>query len=153
MLFCYFTLPSLFIAVLSFCYGALAGPCMPCQASNRRYTPWDRRITIPRGVYSPNITNPTGRTVWIGGTDVVVTWDHDDMPAKPANPKGTLLLGYLDDGSEDEHLDVEHPLAADFDLKKGFVTFKCPEVVEREQYIVVLVGNSGNRSPTFKIKN
>ncbi|PPQ86339.1 hypothetical protein CVT25_005639 [Psilocybe cyanescens] len=89
------------------------------------------------------------------------------MPAKPANPKGTLLLGYLQDGSEDQHLDVapkspeipnlnittsENPLASDFEIKKGFVIVKCPEVVERKQYIVALIGNSGNSSPPFRIK-
>ena len=31
------------------------------------------------------------------------------MPNKPSNEKGTLLLGYLEDDTTDEHLDIgEH---------------------------------------------
>ena len=35
--------------------------------------------------------------------------DVRDTPDKPSNEKGTLLLGYLDDNSTDEHLNIgEH---------------------------------------------
>ena len=35
--------------------------------------------------------------------------DVRDMPNKPSNEKGTLLLGYLEDDTTDEHLDIgEH---------------------------------------------
>ena len=32
--------------------------------------------------------------------------DLRNMPAKSSNAKGTLLLGYLEDGSDDEHLSI-----------------------------------------------
>ncbi|KAF8968953.1 hypothetical protein BDZ97DRAFT_1797190 [Flammula alnicola] len=155
MLLCYFTLQTLLITLLSLCIGSFAGPCMPCQASNRRDTPWDRGFPSSRGLYSPKITNPTNATVWSTGSDVVVTWDLRDMPDKTSNPKGTLLLGCLEDGSDDEHLNIEHPLASNFDIKNGFVAFKCPKAPKPcERYIVVCdFGDSGNRSPPFSIKN
>ena len=63
----------LLIPLLMLVIGALAGPCMPCQASNRRDTPWDHRLTA-RGVYNPKITSPNHDTVWKPASDVVVTW-------------------------------------------------------------------------------
>lgn len=32
--------------------------------------------------------------------------DLRNMPTKTSNAKGTLLLGYLEDGSDDEHLNI-----------------------------------------------
>ncbi|KJA24351.1 hypothetical protein HYPSUDRAFT_162094 [Hypholoma sublateritium FD-334 SS-4] len=140
----------LLIPLFMLVIGALAGPCMPCQASNRRDTPWDHRLAA-RGVYSPKITNPKHDTIWKPASDVNVTWDLHGFD-KTSNSKGTLLLGYLEDGSESEHLDIEHPLASDFDISSGSMTIKCPEVAPGGEYIVVLIGDSGNRSPTFTIK-
>ncbi|KIM35908.1 hypothetical protein M413DRAFT_324780 [Hebeloma cylindrosporum] len=173
MMFCYLTLRLLLIALLSlFLKGAFAGPCMPCQLP---FSPWHRRLS-PRGPYTPKITNPTNGTVWNTGSDVVVTWDVRDMPEKNSNEKGTLLLGYLEDDSTDEHLNIgeclprsskrldmrrfltrcpchaEHPLASGFNMDGGFVNFRCPKVETRKNYIVVLIGDSGNRSPLFTIK-
>lgn len=74
------------------------------------------------------------------------------MPEKTSNEKGTLLLGYLEDDSTDEHLNIEHPLASGFNMDGGFVNFRCPKVETRKNYIVVLIGDSGNRSPLFTIK-
>jgi len=83
-------------------------------------------------------------------SDVVVTWDLHDMPEHVSNPKGKLMLGYLKDGSYNEHL--QHSLAEGFDIKSGFVSIKCPEVDPDKLYIVVLFGDSGNRSPQFSIR-
>ncbi|KAF8158534.1 hypothetical protein B0H34DRAFT_656811 [Crassisporium funariophilum] len=125
---------------------------MPCQAANRRDTAYDQLALSSRGLYNPKIKSPTNATVWTMGSDVVVTWDLHDMPEKKTNPKGTLILGHMEEGSDDEHMDLEHPLARDFDIAEGSVNFKCPKVDASKQYIVVLFGDSGNRSPAFKIR-
>ncbi|KAF8878125.1 hypothetical protein CPB84DRAFT_1688485, partial [Gymnopilus junonius] len=78
-------------------------------------------------------------------------WDVRDMPKENVTRKGRSLLGYLEKGSQDEHLDIEHTLASDFNLGDGYATFKCPKVEPRKDYIVVLFGDSGNRSPRFTI--
>ncbi|KAF5315398.1 hypothetical protein D9619_007408 [Psilocybe cf. subviscida] len=156
MLFHAISFQALLVTLLSLCISAYAGPCMPCQASNRRDTPWDSRghhALSNRSGFSPKITNPTNGTIWNTGSDVVVTWDLRNMPTKTSNAKGTLLLGYLEDGSDDEHLNIERPLASNFDLKNGYVTFRCPPVDTRRDYITVLFGDSGNRSPRFSIVN
>ncbi|KAF4617374.1 hypothetical protein D9613_005680 [Agrocybe pediades] len=151
MIFFHLAIISLLSTLWSFCLGVTAMPCMPCQASHRRATALDQMLP-PRGLYSPKITNPTNESLWTVGSDVTVTWDLRDMLKNTTNPKGTILLGYLEDGSDEEHLNIKHPLASGFDIKEGFVTFKCPKVDSRKDYIVVLFGDSGNRSPTFTIQ-
>jgi hypothetical protein len=85
--------------------------------------------------------------------------DLPDMTGKTSNAKGTLLLGYPEDGSDDEHLSIgsywspfisyisgdsnpmraytlEHLLASNVDLSKGLMTIKCPKVEPRNNYVV-----------------
>ncbi|KAI0072720.1 hypothetical protein K474DRAFT_1667497 [Panus rudis PR-1116 ss-1] len=104
----------------------------------------------PRDVWSPMIADPKGSTVWVRGTSASVKWDTRDPPDQITNPIGRVVLGYLLDG-ENEHLDLDNPLAEGFDLEKGSVKFKVPYVEPGNEYIVVLFGDSGNRSPTFTI--
>ena len=77
------------------------------------------------------------------------------MPQHVTNPKGSLKLGYLKDGSDDEHLGEfcsssvpplltyyspfyqELSLAEGFNIKDGSVSIKCPEVDPNNRYIVV----------------
>jgi hypothetical protein len=54
-------------------------------------------------VYSPRVTSPQGGEVWKVGTKQKVTWDKSSTPPKVY---GKLLLGYLEDGSANEHLDL-----------------------------------------------
>ncbi|KAF9479940.1 hypothetical protein BDN70DRAFT_658708 [Pholiota conissans] len=140
---------TLLIPLFLFVIGALAGPCMPCQNPNKRSTPWDHRFSV-RGLHTPKITTPTSGTVWTKDSDALVTWDNHNMTSSDA--KGTLFLGYLENGKDDQHLDVDRPLAKDFPLSTGFVTFQCPEVASRNDYIVVLLSGSGSRSSPFTIK-
>jgi hypothetical protein len=88
------------------------------------------------------------------------------MPKHVSNLKGSLMLGYLKDGSDDEHLGEfahlyysckfptncssfyqEHTLAEGFDIKDGSVSIKCPEVDPGKEYIVV------RKSPRYFIVN
>jgi len=107
-----------------------------------------------RDVWSPPITTPNKSTVWCIGSEVTATWDTSNAPAEITNPTGTLFLGHLNgDGSGGENLDVDHPLANGFPLSQGKVSFEVPNVKPRNNYIVVLMGDSGNASQKFKIKN
>jgi len=106
-----------------------------------------------RDVWAPEITEPDSETVWLAGELVTVTWDTSDPPQNPTGTKGKLLLGRLEDNGddEDEHLDVAHPLAYGFDMTDGKVRVRVPNVEPGNDYIVVLIGDSGNRSPLFTI--
>ncbi|PPR07270.1 hypothetical protein CVT26_012430 [Gymnopilus dilepis] len=51
-----------------------------------------------------------------------------------------------------ENLDIAHPLATGFPLTTGSVKVVLPKnVTARDDYFVVLFGDSGNKSPKFKI--
>ncbi|PPQ76518.1 hypothetical protein CVT26_013352 [Gymnopilus dilepis] len=157
MLLRYFT--SCVLVISLFEHGlASSSSCMPCRAPNTRFSGWDQDISARGIVYNPRITHPTNNTVWSSGSDVAVTWcvcpvdfqsttliisrfstirDVRDMPKENSSQKGRILLGYLEDGSQNEHLDIGHPLASDFNLGDGFVTFQCPKVEPRKDYIIV----------------
>ncbi|KAK7048528.1 hypothetical protein R3P38DRAFT_1868757 [Favolaschia claudopus] len=129
--------------------------CLPCVPQPQRdqakfdMEPW---IGLsPRVVYSPPITSPDSSTQWKIGTEVTVTWSTSNMPKGITNYHGKLYLGYLEPGSPNEHLDLNHPLAQGFDIRDGHRTVRVPRVAARNNYIVVLMGDSGNRSPEFAI--
>ncbi|KAF9049525.1 hypothetical protein BDZ89DRAFT_977926 [Hymenopellis radicata] len=104
-----------------------------------------------RDVYNPKITSPTAKTVWVAGTTVSVTWDTSDAPQNITNDRGRVVLGQINSYNHSEHLDFDHPLAADFDIMDGNVSFAAPDVPENNNYCIVLFGDSGNASPTFSI--
>ncbi|KAJ7643989.1 hypothetical protein FB45DRAFT_1020793 [Roridomyces roridus] len=105
----------------------------------------------PRDVYAPPITSPDSSTRWTRGTQVQVTWSTANAPKSVSNQKGKILLGHFESGSPGEHLDLDHPLAEGFDIMDGHHTVTVPQVSPGSQYIVVLMGDSGNRSPEFTI--
>jgi len=100
-------------------------------------------------VFDPMITSPKAGDIWFAYSHQTVTWDTSAIPAEEANATGILVLGYEQDDSE--NLDVDNPLAQDFPLMAGAVNITVPNVVFREDYIVVLFGDSGNASPEFTI--
>ncbi|KAJ3539058.1 hypothetical protein NM688_g6421 [Phlebia brevispora] len=97
----------------------------------------DMRSLQPREVISPKITSPGSNTVWVAGTTAQVTWDTSNVPKQGGPYTGSILLGYLQDSSENEHLDVDHPLAHGFDLAQGSVDVKVPLVSPGNDYIIV----------------
>ncbi|KAJ7442619.1 hypothetical protein FB451DRAFT_98274 [Mycena latifolia] len=144
-----FTSSGLLLAVLS-SLAAVDALCLPCQigqAPLRLNAP-----SSPRGVYSPSIIIPDGSTKWVRRTEVEVTWSTSNMPQDITNPNGRILLGHLEAGSSSEHLDIQHPLAEGFDIRDGHRTITVPAVPPRGDYIIVLMGDSGNRSPVFTIE-
>ncbi|KAH9892701.1 hypothetical protein C8Q73DRAFT_791724 [Cubamyces lactineus] len=107
----------------------------------------------PGIVFSPPVTSPTAGQVWTIGSTQTVTWDTTNIPAANANQTGLILLGFIEDGSDDEHLDTQNPLAVNFPITAGSVSVEVPDVTPRDDYVVVLFGDSGNTSPQFTITN
>ena len=57
-------------------------------------------------VISPPITSPAAGTVWTIGSAQTVTWDTSAIPPSSAGQTAEVVLGFLLDGSIDEHLDL-----------------------------------------------
>ncbi|WFD21282.1 hypothetical protein MCAP1_003543 [Malassezia caprae] len=102
-----------------------------------------------RIVFSPTIVYPTAGTQWKTGQKVNVTWDVSHLPKQLKHAKGTIRLGHIESGNSNEHL--ANTLADNFLLRTGNVTFTVPKVEQRDDYVVVLFGDSGNHSPKFSI--
>ncbi|KAI0289187.1 hypothetical protein BC826DRAFT_914883 [Russula brevipes] len=101
-------------------------------------------------VVTPTVFSPRKGSVWTVGSKQVVQWDTSRIPPEGLNYTGELVLGY-NDGTQSENLDVDHPLAQNFKLAAGSQTITIPNVPYRSKYFVVLIGDSGNRSPYFTI--
>ncbi|KAI9058487.1 hypothetical protein FKP32DRAFT_1669315 [Trametes sanguinea] len=104
-------------------------------------------------VFRPHITSPQAGDVWPVGSTQTVTWDTSDIPEEARNQTGLILLGYLEGDDTDEHLGVNDPLAYNFPITAGSAQVTVPEVQSRNDYVVVLFGDSGNTSPKFTIQN
>ncbi|KAG5644897.1 hypothetical protein DXG03_007449 [Asterophora parasitica] len=105
-----------------------------------------------RDVVSPPITSPDEHSVWPVGTKQTVTWETKDIPpdSQLTNPNGKVVLGHLGP-TGGLNLQLDHPLAENFKLRVGHVEITVPIVPPRDDYIVVLFGDSGNASPAFAI--
>ncbi|KAG5716643.1 hypothetical protein E4T56_gene16376 [Termitomyces sp. T112] len=114
----------------------------------------DNQLSLPsrRTVYNPKITSPVETTTWNVGHQAVVTWDLHDIPKESWKQKSMIVLGWVEQGNLNEHLDLDHPLAKDFELSDRRATITVPNVPPKDNYIVVVFGDSGNRSPAFSIK-
>ncbi|KZT34481.1 hypothetical protein SISSUDRAFT_991780 [Sistotremastrum suecicum HHB10207 ss-3] len=108
---------------------------------------------VRRVVFNPLITYPTAGVQWSSGSKHNVTWSTAGAPSDYPlnNATGMLVLGHLTDDSE--NLDLNNPLATGFLIKDESVWITVPDVEPREDYIVVLFGDSGNASPEFSITN
>ncbi|KAG2145888.1 hypothetical protein DEU56DRAFT_788666 [Suillus clintonianus] len=104
-----------------------------------------------RDVVDPPITSPTAGTVWHVGDKQLVTWSTSGLSSNITNPVGMLVLGYSYNNSE--NLMLDSPLATNINYTLGQVLITVPDVETREDYIVVLFGDSGNASPEFTIIN
>ncbi|KAG2152999.1 uncharacterized protein EDB93DRAFT_1135899 [Suillus bovinus] len=104
-----------------------------------------------RDVVDPPITSPTADTVWHVGEKQLVTWSIDGLSSNVTNPVGMLVLGYMYNDSE--NLMLNSPLATNINYTVGQALITVPNVETREDYIVVLFGDSGNASPEFTIIN
>ncbi|PBK97597.1 hypothetical protein ARMGADRAFT_1009568 [Armillaria gallica] len=107
---------------------------------------------ISRDVISPPITSPTAGAVWTVGQTITVTWNTTVIPpaSQVTNPIGKIVLGHQ--ANDSLNLDLDHPLASNFQLTDGQVDITVPDVEPRDDYIIVLFGDSGNTSPEFTIQ-
>ncbi|KAJ8593661.1 hypothetical protein M405DRAFT_810483 [Rhizopogon salebrosus TDB-379] len=109
-------------------------------------------LSVPlklRDVVDPPITSPTAGTVWHVGETQLVTWSTIGLSSNVTNPVGMLVLGYMYNMSE--NLMLNAPLATNINYSTGQAQITVPNVDTREDYIVVLFGDSGNASPEFTI--
>ncbi|KAK7469367.1 hypothetical protein VKT23_003842 [Stygiomarasmius scandens] len=106
-----------------------------------------------RDVINPPIIKPDASTVWTVGQAETVTWDTSGLPpdSQITNPTGTVVLGFIEDGDDSLHLMLDDPLAKGFSIRDGQVNITVPSVTPRSDYIIVLMGDSGNASPKFTI--
>ncbi|KAH6916809.1 hypothetical protein BKA70DRAFT_312961 [Coprinopsis sp. MPI-PUGE-AT-0042] len=104
-----------------------------------------------RDVVAPPIIKPDATSVWPIGTVQEVTWDTSKLPPdnQITNPRGRILLGR--DTGDSLNLDIDHPLAEGFHIRQGRINITVPNVTPRPDYLIVLMGNSGNTSPSFAI--
>ena len=104
-----------------------------------------------RDVVAPPIIKPDATSVWPIGTSQEVVWDTSKLPPdnQITNPRGRILLGR--DTGDSLNLDLDHPLAEGFHIRQGRINITVPNVTPRPDYLIVLMGNSGNTSPSFAI--
>ncbi|KAN0061314.1 hypothetical protein ACQY0O_006160 [Thecaphora frezii] len=129
---------------------ALCSPVLPFEQRDAADLP-SFGLFSKRIVWNPQITSPTAKNVWIAGAKQTVKWDPSDKPASSLD-YGSILLGYQPkDGSGG--LNLEWTLAANTSLVAGQKTVKLPASLPyRQDYIVVVMGDSGNKSPHFTIQ-
>ncbi|KAL5482502.1 hypothetical protein ACEPAI_9096 [Sanghuangporus weigelae] len=104
-----------------------------------------------RDVANPPVISPNASTVWVVGRADTVLWDTSDLPQQITNLQGTVVLGFLNDSSGNEHLLIDSPLASGFDIRSGQIDIVVPDVEPRTDYIIALMGDSGNISDKFTI--
>lgn len=76
--------------------------------------------------------------------------DTKGLPTE-SKVEGKIVLGHIQDGSTNEHLNNDQPLASGFPLSAGSTKVYVPDVPPRDDYIVNLFGDSGNISERFTI--
>ncbi|KAI0087864.1 hypothetical protein BDY19DRAFT_994750 [Irpex rosettiformis] len=102
-------------------------------------------------VYAPHVTTPSASSVWAVGDNQLVQWDTSSLDDAGKNATGMIFLGYLTPNETSEHLYIDHPLASGFKLGDGQANVTVFDVPTRDSYIVVLLGDSANRSDKFTI--
>ncbi|KAN0127606.1 hypothetical protein V8E53_014584 [Lactarius tabidus] len=100
-------------------------------------------------VNAPRLTVPHGGDIWPIKSTQQVCWDISNPPPNTQNATGVLYLGFLANGSE--NLDLDHPLKTGFLLSDGCTSVTVPEVPTGDNYIVDLMGDSGDVTDAFSI--
>ncbi|KAF8630011.1 hypothetical protein AX15_003160 [Amanita polypyramis BW_CC] len=111
-------------------------------------------LSVPlkeRDVVAPPVTAPNATSTWSVGSVQTVVWDTSMLPPdnEITNKIGQVVLGHLGGGGL--NLMLDNPLASGFKITQGSINVVVPNVPPRNDYIVVLFGDSGNTSPAFAI--
>lgn len=107
-----------------------------------------------RIVYNPPVTNPVAKQVWHAGREETVKWtvDQEKIPATANNFKVTIKLGYLPKNGEGGY-NLKWTLAKNIPITEEEAEVTLPKDLQtRDDYIIVVMGDSGNRSKKFTIK-
>jgi len=97
-------------------------------------------------IFSPPILYPNAATVWFAGQSHNVTWDPSNPPKSISNLASIVLRTA---GASDW---TELTLASNFSLLDGRHEIKVPtNVTSRDDWEIILFGDSGNVSPAFTI--
>ncbi|KIL66222.1 hypothetical protein M378DRAFT_75513 [Amanita muscaria Koide BX008] len=100
---------------------------------------------VIRDVYVPPILTPKAGDVWVIGEKRTVTWDTSNPPQSITNKIGEIYL------REGDTTFLDSPLAQGFDILLGTMEVTVPNVTPGNDYMIVLMGDSGNWSPPFSI--
>lgn len=84
-------------------FSVVAAAASAVLAAPAVFTPSGAKIDV---VYRPQLTAPVAGDSWPVGSEQTVTWDTSDIPPEAIYQTGVLLLGHVEDGSDDEHLDI-----------------------------------------------
>jgi len=99
-----------------------------------------------RDVYAPPVLYPNASTIWTVGSKYNVTWDNSNPPKQITNPVGRIQL-------RKGNTTLPQVLASGFNITSGRQEIQVPNVQPGSDYCIVLMGDSGNFSPLFKIED
>ncbi|KAF9221618.1 hypothetical protein BS17DRAFT_710923 [Gyrodon lividus] len=120
--------------MLGFSYLVSAAPVQPVQLI----------------AFAPTITSPCAGDIWPTSSKQNVTWLTQNVPSEIQNSSIVILLGFSANNSE--NLDYKHPLASNVPIMDGIVEITVPwNLTLRNDYIVVVIGDSGDASELFTI--
>ncbi|KAJ7784374.1 hypothetical protein B0H16DRAFT_1876839 [Mycena metata] len=101
----------------------------------------------PRDVFSPPVLYPGKGTVWKMGHTYNVTWDLSNAPVNITNSNGMVVLV-----KNHRMIDLEHPLAAGFDIRVARHPITVPKNLKPgNDYQILVFGDSGNTGELFTI--
>ncbi|KAL0060633.1 hypothetical protein AAF712_012576 [Marasmius tenuissimus] len=107
-----------------------------------------------RDVWSPPITSPDAYTVWKTDEKYYVTWDNSYPPEVITRGNQINLMNFNQYLFGDEGYNVVIKSEDTFNLLDGYAEIVVPsDIPTDDQYFITLFGDSGNRSPKFRIEN
>ncbi|KAH6914053.1 hypothetical protein BKA70DRAFT_653022 [Coprinopsis sp. MPI-PUGE-AT-0042] len=95
-------------------------------------------------VYAPPVIRPAIGEIAVVGEPFLVVWDASTPPGQITNPFGVIRL-------RKGNSTMSSNLARGFSILQGSMQIIIPNVVESDDYRIVLFGDSGNWSEEFRI--
>ncbi|POY76173.1 hypothetical protein BMF94_0896 [Rhodotorula taiwanensis] len=108
--------------------------------------------------YHPPFLFPQGGEIWKAGQSYSASWEQslpEGIPQQNVSQTADLMLGYSSGVEGDISQHLKWTLAHNVSLyapAPNSIDFELPaDLVSRDSYFLVLLGSSGNTSPTFSI--